>query len=269
MSGFNTLTAVQRDDTDSFLLDVDPSSFIARGPNGGYIAAILLRALLARVDDLEGGAAARPRSLTVHYPAPPTAGPAAITTEVIRAGRSLVTCAARLTQQGKPMAAALAAFSPAWPGEAWNDRPAPQAAPAETLTYGGLERPPLPFLDYWDHRFTKGRVVDPDGPAETQGWIRLAEPEPIDGPVVAAMTDAFPPAVFTRYAVPNPVPTVDLTIHFRTGLPMDGLEPDDFVLGHFRTRTVVEGFLEEEGELWTNNGALLAQSRQLAIMLPG
>jgi acyl-CoA thioesterase len=137
------------------------------------------------------------------------------------------------------------------------------------VTDGGLERPPLPFLDYWEHRFTKGRVVDPTGPAETQGWIRLAEAEPIDAAVVAAMTDAFPPAVFTRSAAPNPVPTVDLTIHFRAALPMVGLEPDDFVLGEFRTRTIAEGFLEEDGELWTATGELLAQSRQLAIMLPG
>jgi acyl-CoA thioesterase len=83
------------------------------------------------------------------------------------------------------------------------------------------------------------------------------------------MTDAFPPAVFTRAAAPNPVPTVDLTIHFRTTLPMPGLEPDDFVLGHFTTRTVAEGFLEEDGELWTADGRLVAHSRQLAIMLPG
>jgi hypothetical protein len=269
MSTFSTLTALTRDDTDRFSLDVDPSSFIARGPNGGYIAAVLLRALVTRVADLDSGAVRPPRSLTVHYPAPPATGPAEITTEVIRAGRSLVTCSARLTQQGRPMAAALAAFSPSWPGESWNDRPMPEAPPADTVTDPGLERPPLPFLDYWDHRFTKGRVVDAAGPAETQAWIRLADPEPIDGPVVAAMTDAFPPAVFTRSAAPNPVPTVDLTIHFRAGLPMNGLAPEEFLLGHFRTRTVVDGFLEEDGELWTANGVLVAQSRQLAIVLPG
>jgi acyl-CoA thioesterase len=270
MSSFTALTAVARDDTDRFSLDIDSSSFIARGPNGGYIAAVLLRALLARIDDLDGGVEARPpRSLTVHYPAPPAAGPALITTEVIRAGRSLATCTARLTQQGKPMAVALAAFSPPWPGEPWTDRPAPEAPAADTVPYGGLERPPLPFLDYWDHRFTKGRVLDRTGPAETQGWIRLADPQPIDGPVVAAMTDAFPPAVFTRAIAPNPVPTVDLTIHFRASLPRPGLEPHDFVLGHFRTRTLAEGFLEEDGELWTADGELLAHSRQLAIMLPG
>jgi hypothetical protein len=192
-----------------------------------------------------------------------------ITTEIIRAGRSLVTCAARLEQDGKPMAAALAAFSPSWPGEPWSEVPVPDAPPADGLSYGGLERPPLPFLDYWDHRFTKGRVVDIRGPAETQGWIRLAQQEPIDAPVIAAMTDAFPPAVFTRYEGPTPVPTVDLTIHFRVGIPSERLESRSWVLGHFRTRSVAEGFLEEDGELWMADGTLLAQSRQLAIMLPG
>ena len=270
MDGFRALTGVRRDDTDRFSLDVDPSSFIARGPNGGYIAAVLLRALLERVGDLDNGNHPRAaRSLTVHYPAPPVVGPAAITTEIIRAGRSLVTAAARLAQDGKPMATALAAFSPAWPGESWSDVAPPQVPPADELSYGGLERPPLPFLDYWDHRFTKGRVVDTSGPAETQGWIRLAQPEPIDAPVVAAMTDAFPPAVFTRYQIPNPVPTVDLTVHFRVGLPAASLQPDGWVLGHFRTQTVAEGFLEEDGALWTVDGTLLAQSRQLAIVLPG
>ena len=83
------------------------------------------------------------------------------------------------------------------------------------------------------------------------------------------MTDAFPPAIFTRHESPQPVPTIDLTIHFRVGLPLAGLEPEDFLLGHFRTRTLDEGFLEEDGELWTSGGRLVAHSRQLAVMFPG
>ena len=269
-SSIRALTEVRREDTDRFALDIDQGSFIARGPNGGYLAAVLLRALQARVNDLNGGATFRPpRSLTVHYPAAPAVGPAVVTTDIVRAGRSLVTASARLEQNGKPMAVALAAFSPAWPGETWSDRTSPDAPRPDGLTYGGLERPPLPFLDYWDHRFTKGRTVDANGPAEIEGWIRLAELKPIDAPVIAAMTDAFPPAVFTRAGAPNPVPTVDLTIHFRAGVPDAGFDPQLWVLGRFRTRTVAEGFLEENGELWTDDGRLLAQSRQLAIVLPG
>jgi hypothetical protein len=160
MMTFADLTAVRREQTDEFSLDVDRSSFIARGPNGGYIAAVLLRALEERVRDIDS-TTRHPRSLTVHYPAPPAAGPASITTEVIRAGRSLVTCTARLLQEGKPMAVALAAFSPPWPGDSWSDRPAPVAPRAETVDDGGADRPPLPFLDYWDHRYIKGRVLDP------------------------------------------------------------------------------------------------------------
>lgn len=269
MTSFDSLTRVARVDVDRFSLDVDPSSFIVRGPNGGYVAAVLLRALTARIGDLDGADTRSPRSLTVHYPAPPAAGPAIVTTDVIRAGRSLVTASARLEQDGRTMAVCLAAFSPPWPGAGWTDATPRQAPAPPDVPAGGMERPPLPFLDYWDHRFTRGRAVDPDGPAEVEGWIRLAEPLPIDAAVVAAMTDAFPPATFTRHAAPNPVPTVDLTVHFRMGFPLEGIGPEEFLLGHFRTRTLADGFLEEDGELWTEDGRLVAQSRQLAIMLPG
>src|SRR6476659_8419375 len=98
---FSELTAVERTSTDTFDLDVEPSSFIVRGPNGGYLAAVLLRAMTTRIADL-GDDPTRPvRSLTVHYARAPAAGPATVTTELVRVGRSLVTCSARLDQGGK------------------------------------------------------------------------------------------------------------------------------------------------------------------------
>jgi hypothetical protein len=265
---FRQLTAIRRDDVDRFSLDIDPSSFIVRGPNGGYVAAVLLRSLATRIDDLEGPSRP-PRSLTVHYPAAPSAGPATITTTIVRAGRSLVTAAATLTQDEQPMATCLAAFSPAWPGTEWTDDPGRPIEPPDEMTSGRGDRPPLPFMQYWDHRLARGLAVDPDGPAEVDGWIRLAEPEPVDGPVVAAIMDAFPPATFSRSDAPNPVPTVDLTVHFRVALPHENITDDAFLHATFRTRSVIDGFLEEDGELRTTDGLLVAQSRQLAIMLPG
>jgi len=265
---FGELTAVERVDVDRFALRVDERSFIVRGPNGGYVAAVLMRALQERVADLDGTHRA-PRSMTIHYPAPPSAGDAVITTEIVRAGRSLVTASARLEQEGAPMSVSIAAFSPAWPGEDWHDETPPDIPGPDEIVHGERDRDPLPFTSYWTYRFARGHVVDANGPAAVDAWIRLIEPEPIDGAVVAAMTDAFPPEVFARTDAPNPVPTIDLTIHFRTGLPADGLAPSEWVLGSFRTRTIAEGFLEENGELWTEDGRLLAQSRQLAIRLPG
>jgi len=262
---FSELTAVQRTGDDTFATTIDPSSFIVRGPNGGYLAAVLLRAMTQRVDDPTRAA----RSLTVHYPAAPKAGPATITTEVVRLGRALATVTARLEQEGKPMAVAIAAFSPPWDSPAFADDDAPAVPPA-TDTPPRNDGIALPFMAYWDQRFAIGAPVGSSGDvAETGGWLRLREPEPVDAIVMAAMVDAWPPAIFTKLANPNPVPTVDLTVHFRTTLPASTAPPDEHVLVRFRTHTSADGFLEEDSQVWATDGTLLAQSRQLAIILPG
>ena len=55
-------------------------------------------------------------------------------------------------------------------------------------------------------------------------------------------------------------------MHFRETLPLAGARLDDWTLAAFRTRVVREGFLEEDGELWSQDGRLLAHSRQLAVL---
>ncbi len=263
---FNELTSVTRTGDDTFTATVDPSAFIVRGPNGGFLAALVLRALTERLADPSRVA----RSLTLHYAAAPAAGPVTITTEVVRMGRALATTSARLEQNGKPMVVALAAFSPPWESVAFADEPAPSVVGVDEAERREPVNP-LPFLEYWDQRFAIGAPIGSGGDAraETGGWLRLREPQPIDAIVVAAMVDAWPPAVFTRLPNPNPVPTVDLTVHFRTTLPSPVAPPDQHVLVRFRTHTSAEGFLEEDGQVWAPDGTLLAQSRQLAIVLPG
>jgi len=103
------------------------------------------------------------------------------------------------------------------------------------------------------------------------GWIRLAEqPGVADAPLVAAYTDALPPAIFGRLpagSLSGGVPTVELTMHFREQLPLAGAAPDDFTLAVFRSKRLHDGFLDEEGEIWSRDGRLLAQSRQLGIAM--
>ena len=76
-----------------------------------------------------------------------------------------------------------------------------------------------------------------------------------------ALCDAWFPAVFSAVEEPLAVPTLDLTVHLRAPLP----RPSDWVLGSFWTRRARDGFLEEDGELFSRDGELLAQSRQLAL----
>ena len=125
----------------------------------------------------------------------------------------------------------------------------------------------------WDTRWAIGIPPVPGLPrgarAIAGGWIRLPEHRAVDALVAAAITDGWVPPTFSRVEEPVVVPTVDLTIHFRARVPLPGADPAAPVLARFRSTTARDGFFEEDGELWAPDGTLLAQSRQLGILVPG
>jgi acyl-CoA thioesterase len=218
-----------------------------------------------------GDPARSARSLTVHYTAPPVEGPVRVTTAVERVGRSLTTATARLHQDDRLLVLAMAAFSRSRPGPEFHDAtmpdaPPPEACPPRWATEG--RRPP-PIVERYDLRPVVQAPFLAGAPeAVAGGWMRLAEPRVVDALLAAALTDGWVPPVFSRVTAPVAVPTVDLTVHFRTALPLPDARPDDYLLGMFRSRVAVQGFLEEDGELWSRDGRLVAQSRQLAATVP-
>ncbi len=259
---FDRDTAVEQLDAERCAARIDRGWFVAQSPNGGYVAAIVLRALGARVEPDRA-----PRSLTVHYTAPPREGAVEIETRVERVGRSLTTVSGRMRQGDRLLALALGAFSRPREGPRFDHAPRPDAAPPERCeAFPAI----IPIHERYEYRWAVGER--PGSGAEQAlvgGWIRLAERRRVDAPLLAAFCDAWPPPCFAwapdRTTLGH-VPTVDLTIHFRRDLPVPGARPDDFVLATFRSRFAEQGFIEEDGEIWTRDGTLLAQSRQLAVI---
>jgi acyl-CoA thioesterase len=243
---------------------IDEGWWIQRGPNGGYLAAIVLRAMLAEVAEPER----RPRSITLHYLRPPVVGPCEVTVTIERAGRGMSTVSARLTQDGRDCILALAAFGVDRPGSELDDHPAPEVLPPEELA-PRIEgsAPNVPMRGRYDTRPAIGTEPFVLGPeALTGGWIRTEDEDPVDDVLLLAITDAWPPAIFSRVEVPIGVPTIDLTVHFRA-TPSGRSE---WLLVRFRTTMSAEGYLEEDGEVWSQDGQLLAQCRQLAVVVaPG
>lgn len=235
-----------------------------RGPLGGYVMAILLRGLELAIADPERSA----RSVTAHFLRTPAAGPVTVSATLEREGRSLSTVSGRLEQDGKLIALALAAYSKRWQSPLLQDSRMPEVEPPDESRRPPQEefprKDPPAFIERlsMQHRFGEAPFSRAEH-AEVGGWLGLLERRPLDALAITVLADAWFPAPWPRLAELAPAPTIDLTIHFRSPLPL----PDSLLLGHFRSRLVRDGFFDEEGELWAPDGTLVAQSRQLGLLL--
>jgi acyl-CoA thioesterase len=252
-----------------FAAEVSPDWRAGRGPHGGYLAAMLLRALIESVED----DARAPRSLTIHYARAPEPGPVRIRTRIEREGRSLSTLSARMEQDGQLVALVLAAFSVPWSAQEIAELPMPQVAPPDPVRESGslLNKHAPPFVRHLVLQPRMGAVpfTGSDHPMEIGGWLGLAEERPIDALSLAFFSDALFSPPFIRLTEPAATPTIDLTVHFRTPMPREAdADPGELCLARFCTGLVHEGFFEEDGVIWAADGTVLIQSRQLGIVLP-
>ena len=233
-----------------------------RGPLGGYVLALMLRAFDLVVADRARSA----RSVTMHFLRVPAVGPVTVSAAIERAGRSLSTLSGRLEQDGKLLGLALAAYSTPWDSPTLNSDAAPVVAPPEgrdPMNEVGRNDPPA-FTERltMQHRFGERPFSSADR-GETGGWLGLREERPVDALAIAVLADAWFPAPWPRLKALAPAPTIDLTIHFRVPLPL----PDTLLLGRFTSALVRDGFFDEDGVLWTPEGTVVAQSRQLGLLL--
>ena len=227
--------------------------------------AILMRGLELAVDDPERQA----RSVTMHFLRAPESGPVEVSAEVEREGRSLTSVSGRLEQGGKLIGLALGAYSKPWESPTLDDEtPMPDVPEADAVEAPSQRQlrgqTPPAFVErmVMQHRFGEMPFSSADR-GETGGWLGIRQDRPIDSLAVAVLADAWFPAPWPRLAELAPAPTIDLTIHFRAPLPVEA----PLLLGQFVSRHVRDGFFEEDGLLWAPDGTLVAQSRQLGLLL--
>jgi acyl-CoA thioesterase len=261
---FATATAVEPLSPGVWRAHCSSDWFTPRGPHGGYLAGIVMRALIAAVDD-----PARPaRSVTLHYLRPPVEGELEIAVTIERSGRSLTSLTTRMSQDGKLCVIGIAAFSTAFPVvlDYAPEPPQVRGPDAQRLN-------PNPEQPSMAHRFDIRPVLGADlfsgaDDATTGGWMTLLEPPPVDAAMIALLTDAWLPTPYLRLDTWAGAPTIDLTIHFRDPDPAAHVARGQPILGIFRSQASADGFFDEEGELWSASGVLLAQSRQLGLLMP-
>ncbi|ACY99397.1 MULTISPECIES: thioesterase family protein [Thermomonospora] len=259
MSRFGNATAVERVAEGRYEAELDAGFRIGEALNGGYLMAVLLRAAM------DAAPHAHPISTSAAFLRVGRPGPAEITVEPRKSGRTAATVRATLSQDGQPVIDAQVVTGTLDPAAEphWADQ-APPALPPIDECVGRMPSPAKDrgFADRVDMRFDPATMgwLDgrPHGRLEMRGYFRLRDDDYAPDPFLLALAvDALPPVVlntgFSGWA-----PTVELTWHMRA-LPAPG------TLTLYGTgRLVRDGWFDEDVEVWDSAGRLVAQSRQIA-----
>lgn len=241
--------------------DLDDGWFIGGALHGGYLMALCANALRRRLPDHPD-----PLSISAFFLSGGRHGPATVTTEVIRRGRSLSHAAVTISQQEDDgrveRLRATAAFhdEDAYGGESvCGPPPAPMPPPGDC--------PPMPrhlertdLFDRLDFRVDPATLGwhtgEPSRRGRMGGWVRMADGRDPDQLMLLVALDALPP-VTLDFGLNGYAPTIELTAHLRAR-PVPG-----WIRVQHTTRLLTGGYLEEDAEAWDESGRLVAQSRQL------
>jgi hypothetical protein len=265
-SEFDRDTAVTLREPGVYDIDLSAGWTIIKAVNGGYLLAVLGRALADALPHRD------PFTISAHYLTASTPGPAVIRTEAVRTGRTLSTGQASLFQydgEGReverirvlasygdldslPDDVRTSAEPPAIPPMAQcfgpEDGPAPVSGSSAITERLKLKLDPA----------TLGWALgSPSGKGEMRAWFGLADGRDPDPLSLLLAVDALPPTAF-ELGISGWVPTVELTVHVRSRPAPGALRVS------ITTRNLAGGFLEEDAEVWDSKDRLVAQSRQLA-----
>jgi hypothetical protein len=257
---FSRATSVTATEAGHYDAVIDGSWSVNEVPNGGYLLALLLRAVTA-----ESGHP-HPVATSAHFMNPPVAGPATVVVEPLRSGRTTSTLRAALLQDDRPLVDMTATMgeldarsTPEWSGPtpepvADLDDCVPALVDLPDGTHVGL-------LEHVDLRLDPQTLGwfsgHPAGSLAMRGHLRLADGSQPDPFVLALAVDALPPTVFGLGRL-GWAPTVQLSLLTRA-LPTAG-----WLTVHLRGRLVRDEWFDEEAEVYDANGDLVAQSRQIA-----
>ncbi|MFE1851888.1 thioesterase family protein [Streptomyces sp. NPDC059489] len=265
-SEFDRDTAVTLREPGVYGIDLSAGWTIINAVNGGYLLAVLGRALGDALPHRD------PFTVSAHYLTASQPGPAVIRTDVVRTGRTLSTGQASLFQyddEGREVERirVLASYGDldSLPDDVRTSAK-PPAIPPPDRCFGPEDGPALvsgssAITDRLKLRLdpaTLGWALgSPSGKGEMRGWFGLADGRDADPLSLLLAVDALPPTAF-ELGISGWVPTVELTVHVRCRPAPGPLRVS------ITTRNLAGGFLEEDAEVWDSADRLVAQSRQLA-----
>ena len=250
------------------LYDVELSEFytVVGKPNGGYLQCVLANAALAAASN-EGAPHIHATAITTNYMNAPDLGPAQIRTDVRRVGRGASFVHAELVQNGVMTTESLVTLGTLRDNSLprYHDATVPFVPPIEDCVEAVNPAGDVGIMTVADLR------LDPDcakwwfGEAvekgELRGWLRLNDDSGAhwDAWSVLFASDVLPPATFPLGSS-GWVPTLQLSSYVRAVPASEWLRVRQWCV------VIEDGLVDEQCELFDDQGHLVASSKQLAMV---
>lgn len=258
-------TAVSKQSTeqegiDTFSANVSSKWGVAGVPNGGYLMATLANA----VNEVADKKALL--NITANFLNRTKPGAVNIETSVMTASRQFERRQVSLFQDGKETIRAMTIAAENHPQSLdYQAYIAPQVEPRKKcLRLLGNSQYTLfssvcILVEFASTAYLRGKK---NKTAEHRGWIRLKDNEEWNAQSIIFASDAVSPPILSLKGMSPWVPTLEMSVQVRQ------MPQTKWLKFRFKTRFLSEEYLEEDGELWDENGNLIAISRQLAMYRP-
>lgn len=243
-----------------------PLYWNAIGPFGGWIGAMLLHAVLC-----EPEARGDPVALQAQFIGPLRQAPFLLRTSCIRQNRTTAFWRSEILQASDDGAAVAVCAHASVTLSDWRDTftladaRMPQVPPADALPPPPPRRTRTPaFIARYDYRMVTGPMLTAADTMNSMLWLRDAEPRVLDALAVSALCDAPFPSLWLRRTEPVMITTLVYNIFFRAsrlGLAAAGSR---HVLADSSCDVGSAGFYDQNTNIWSDGGQLLAQTQQLA-----
>jgi acyl-coenzyme A thioesterase PaaI-like protein len=229
-------------------------------PHGGYLAALTANA------GLQASGASDVLTITTHFLSKATVGPIQFEVRPLGGGRRLSSYLVEASQEGRATMTSMLSVGDRTQlrGPTFQQRTAPDLDDRLSGPAGSAGEPfPTPRIaqllgmrvDRESQGFAEGRVGEE---AVLRAAIDPVAPTATDQLLAIVACDATPPAAWNALGISGWVPTVELTVHVRAR-PAPGT-----LRVVASTRSVTDGLLEEDAEVYDDAGTLVVLSRQLA-----
>jgi acyl-CoA thioesterase len=233
---------------------------------GGYVEALAIRAMRIALDV----PTMAPVTTSVQFFRPFVDGSFRAEVDVVRTGRTMANVRARLFSRDKLAGQAVAAFAVRRAHAEFVAAVAPAAITEAPLGAEEQERPSqlgIPTHAQFQFfprvgTFGMGNGGVPLPRAEVGGWVRPRFATPVDEMLLVMLQDLWLPAAYHCWREPAIAVSVDITTQFRAALPAE-IRASDGLYVLLRTAGSIGGFVDEDCELWSPAGDLLAQGRQV------